>query len=98
MYWVADMAYLGGQHDGVIFGDDPNDIVIDQENGAIVPYGDHQTLATMMIKFFKDQTKLQQLSLGAYSSSKRYSSANVWQAWQTLLTDAKKYFAQGVVR
>lgn len=76
----------------------PNDIVIDQENGAIVPYGDHQALAAAMIKFFKDQTKLQQLSLGAYSSSERYSSANVWRAWQTLLTDAKKYFAQGVGR
>lgn len=73
----------------------PNDIVLAQENGAIVPYGDHQALATEMIKLFKDQAQLQRLSLGAYASSERYSSANVWKGWQALIADAKKYFARG---
>lgn len=68
----------------------PNDIILDQKNGAIVSYGDQRALAQKMIEFFKDPELMQRLSDGAYASSKRYSSENVWRTWQVLLDDAKQ--------
>lgn len=68
----------------------PNDIVLDKENGAIVSYGDYQALAEEMIALFKDQKRMQQRSTAAYASSERYSSENVWRAWQELIVDANK--------
>ncbi len=68
----------------------PNDIVINEQNGAVVSYGDYRALAQAMIKLFKDPKLMQQMSTGAYTSSKRYSSENVWRAWQALFDDAKQ--------
>lgn len=68
----------------------PNDIVQDKKNGAIVTYGDYQALAKEMIKLFKDPKLMQKMSAGAYESSERYSSENVWKVWQELLADANE--------
>ena len=68
----------------------PNDIVQDEHNGYIVDYGDYQALAQKIIKLFKDEKLMQEFSTNAYRSSERYSSANVWQAWQELIADATK--------
>lgn len=76
----------------------PNDIVIDNKNGMIVENGDYKALAEQMIKLFKDKALRQKLSDGAYASSERYSSENIWHAWQELLADADKTLKGSVAR
>ncbi|KRN93470.1 glycosyltransferase family 4 protein [Pediococcus stilesii] len=67
----------------------PNEIVENDVNGNVVPYGDYEALAGAMIKVLQDPKLAQKYSTGAYDSAERYSDANVWKAWKRLLRDAK---------
>jgi poly(glycerol-phosphate) alpha-glucosyltransferase len=71
----------------------PNEIVEDDVNGNVVPYGDYEAMGAAMIKVLKDPELAQRYSTGAYDSAERYSDANVWQAWQALLQDAEASWA-----
>ncbi|WP_288530514.1 glycosyltransferase [uncultured Secundilactobacillus sp.] len=66
----------------------PNEIVQDDVNGNVVPYEDYRAMADAMLKVLRDPELAQRYSTGAYDSSERYSPANVWQAWQSLIDDA----------
>lgn len=75
----------------------PNEIVQDGVNGAIVPYGDYQALASKMIDVLKNPQLAQAYSDGAYASAERYSSETVWQAWQKLLASAQAEWSQRII-
>ena len=67
----------------------PNEIVENDVNGNVVPYGDYKAMAQAIIKVLQDQQLAQRYSTGAYTSAERYSEKQVWQAWQALLDDAQ---------
>jgi poly(glycerol-phosphate) alpha-glucosyltransferase len=67
----------------------PNEIIVDGENGAVVPFGDSQAVAEKLVDYLTHPKELQAASDKAYELAQRYSSDNVWQAWQALLDDAK---------
>ncbi|WP_143810198.1 glycosyltransferase, partial [Oenococcus oeni] len=67
----------------------PNELVVDGENGYIVPNGDYHALAEKIIFLFKHPDELQKKSERAYELSKRYSETKVWQDWRELLDDAQ---------
>lgn len=67
----------------------PNEIVENDVNGNVVPYGDYEAMAQAIIKVLQDQQLAQRYSTGAYTSAERYSEKQVWQAWQVLLDDAQ---------
>lgn len=67
----------------------PNNIIEDGVNGYIVEDGNYQLLAAKMINVLRDENLLQKLSNGAYDSSARYSSDNVWKLWEKLIQDAQ---------
>ncbi|MTV82346.1 glycosyltransferase family 4 protein [Secundilactobacillus folii] len=68
----------------------PNEIVEDGVNGNVVPFNDYKAMAAAMLKVLKDPKLAQKYSTGAYDSSERYSPANVWNAWQSLIDDANQ--------
>jgi poly(glycerol-phosphate) alpha-glucosyltransferase len=78
----------------------PNDLVVDGENGYIIPFNEGfdwqhtdemvEKMAEKFVELFSEDDKLQEMSDKAYELSDRYSEANVWKAWQELLADAKK--------
>lgn len=76
----------------------PNELVVDDENGYIVPYGDYRMLAQKMIYLFSHPDQLQQKSDRAYELSRRYSEQNVWTAWQALLDDAQSSWSTKMMR
>ena len=68
----------------------PNEIIVDGENGYVVPYEDIQAMADKFILLFSHPDKLQEMSTRSYELAERYSEKNVWRAWQRLLSDARK--------
>ena len=68
----------------------PNELVVDQKNGYIVPMGDWKAMADRFEKLFSHPKLLQQMSDQAYKLSKRYSETNVWKGWHHLLMTARK--------
>ena len=68
----------------------PNDIILDSQNGYVVKYGDYTEMAAKMVQVLQNKDLLQELSNGAYQSSQRYSSSNIWKLWDGLLEDAKQ--------
>lgn len=68
----------------------PNELIVDGENGYVVPYEGIQPMADKFIELFSDPDKLQAMSTRSYELAERYSEKNVWRAWQRLLSDAKK--------
>ena len=68
----------------------PNELIVDGENGFVVPFDDIKAMAAKFVDLFKHPDKLQQMSDRSYELSDRYSEANVWHAWEALLEDAKK--------
>ncbi|WP_179393887.1 glycosyltransferase [Lacticaseibacillus absianus] len=68
----------------------PNEIVQDGHNGRVVPFGDNEALAHALVTIMQSRQLAQEYSTGAYDSAERYSEANVWAAWQSLLDDADK--------
>ena len=68
----------------------PNELIVDGENGYVVPFDDIKAMAAKFVDLFTHPDKLQQMSDRSYELSDRYSEANVWHAWEALLEDAKK--------
>ncbi|WP_374284654.1 glycosyltransferase [Lactococcus sp.] len=78
----------------------PNDLVVDQENGYVIPFNEGfswqetdqmvEAMAEKFVELFSDADKLQAMSDKAFELSDRFSEANVWAAWQELLTDANE--------
>ena len=68
----------------------PNEIVQDNINGRIVPYGDYRAMADAIINVLRDPELAQRYSEGAYQSAERYSETNVMAAWQKLIDDANQ--------
>lgn len=68
----------------------PNEIVQDNINGRIVPYGDYRAMADAIITVLRDPELAQRYSEGAYQSAERYSETNVMAAWQKLIDDANQ--------
>lgn len=68
----------------------PNELIVDGENGYVVPYDDIQAMADRLVELFQDDEKLQAMSTRSYELAERYSEENVWKAWKRLLNDAKK--------
>ena len=67
----------------------PNELVVDNENGYVVPFEGIEEMADRLVKLFSDDQLLQEMSDKAYELSYRYSEGEVWQAWQALLADAR---------
>lgn len=68
----------------------PNELIVDGENGYVVPFDGIQEMADKMVELFTDDDKLQQMSTRSYELAERYSEENVWKAWQMLINDAKQ--------
>ncbi|MFC4651393.1 glycosyltransferase family 4 protein [Lactococcus nasutitermitis] len=67
----------------------PNELIIDGENGYVLPYEGIQEMADKMVELFTNPKKLQEMSTRSYELAERYSEASVWRAWQKLLKDAR---------
>lgn len=63
----------------------PTTLVIDEQNGVIVPQNTPEQLAQIITGLFHDQARLARLSTGAYESAKRYSEAEVWKKWAKII-------------
>ncbi|MDR3241413.1 MAG: glycosyltransferase [Lactobacillaceae bacterium] len=74
----------------------PNEIIVDGENGYVVPYNDYEAVADKLVELFSDPDKMQEMSDQSYELAKRYSETNVWHAWQELLADAQDSWADKV--
>jgi len=74
----------------------PNEIIVDGENGYVVPYNDYEAVADKLVKLFSNPDKLQEMSDQSYELAKRYSETNVWHAWQELLADAQDSWSDKV--
>lgn len=68
----------------------PNELVVDGENGYIVPFNDTEMMAKKFVELFNNPDLLQEMSTKSYELSERYFEKNVWKAWKRLLTDANK--------
>lgn len=68
----------------------PNELIVDGENGYVVPYEGIQEMADKLVALFTDDKLLQDMSTRSYELAERYSEENVWNAWQALLADAKE--------
>lgn len=68
----------------------PNELIVDGENGFVVPYEGIQEMADRLVELFTQEDKLQKMSIQSYELSRRYSEENVWKAWQALINDANK--------
>ena len=68
----------------------PNELVVNNKNGYIVPMGGWKQMADRFVKLFSNPKLLQKMSDNAYKLSKRYSETNVWKGWKHLLDTAKK--------
>lgn len=68
----------------------PNDIIQEDKNGYVVGYGNYKEMASRILELLQNTDLLQRLSTGAYESSSRYSSDNVWKAWEKLINDANE--------
>jgi poly(glycerol-phosphate) alpha-glucosyltransferase len=66
----------------------PNELVIDSENGYVVPFNSIEQLAEKFVELLLNDELLQAMSTRAYELSERYSERNVWKAWRALLDDA----------
>lgn len=62
----------------------PNEIIENGKNGYLIKDGDIDDMAAKIITIFKDPFLNQKLSTGAYEATNKFSSANVWQAWQNI--------------
>lgn len=65
----------------------PTELIKSGQNGAITEYDDVAQYAAKMVELFQNSDQLQEMSENAYRLSNRYSSANVWRAWQKVFTD-----------
>lgn len=68
----------------------PNELIVDGENGYVLPYDGIQEMADKLVELFTDDKKLQEMSTRSYELAERYSEENVWKAWKALLNHAKK--------
>ncbi|NEX51421.1 glycosyltransferase family 4 protein [Lactococcus lactis] len=68
----------------------PNELIVDGENGFVVPYEGIQEMADRLVELFTQEDKLQKMSIQSYELARRYSEENVWKAWQALIDDANK--------
>ncbi|MFB9768584.1 glycosyltransferase family 4 protein [Lactiplantibacillus modestisalitolerans] len=78
----------------------PRDIIRDGQNGRLVPVNDEQQLADAMIDLLQSPAKMQAFSKQAYQDSQRYGTDAVWQRWQPLMADAKRFYqsAEGAAK
>lgn len=67
----------------------PNELIVDNENGYIVPFDDIKAMAAKFVELFKNPDQLQKMSDRSYELSERYSEENVWNAWKELIEDSK---------
>lgn len=68
----------------------PNELILNNENGYVVPYDDINAMADRFVELFNNPELLQNMSTKSYELAERYSEKNVWRAWKRLLNDAKK--------
>lgn len=68
----------------------PNELIVDGENGYVLPYEGINEMAEKLVELFTDDEKLQEMSTRSYELAERYSEENVWKAWEKLLRDAQK--------
>ncbi|TPR15043.1 glycosyltransferase [Apilactobacillus timberlakei] len=61
----------------------PNELVVNDQNGYVVPFGDTKAMADKFVKLFNDPELIQKMSNQAYELSKRYSETQVYKGWQT---------------
>ena len=62
-----------------------NELIQDGENGLLVPCGDADTLAEVVIKLLSDQERLVQLASCAKEASKRYQAEPVLELWRDVI-------------
>lgn len=65
----------------------PAYIIKNGESGYVIPYGDRDQLSRQISNVMTDTDLLQQLSTGAYTRARDFSTAKVWQAWKTEVID-----------
>ena len=62
----------------------PRELVVNGENGYLVPYPNIDAMANKVVKIMKDKNLQMRLSEHAVVSSKRYSEKSVSDRWKTL--------------
>lgn len=68
----------------------PAELIKAGKSGEIVPYGDVDGLASMLVKTFSSKTRLANLSKGAYARAKDFSQEAVWNRWKELVIDPQQ--------
>lgn len=63
----------------------PQDMIIDGQDGYLVPEGDIEELASRLIQIMNNPLLANQLSQGAYQMADKFSEKSVWAKWQQLL-------------
>ncbi len=54
----------------------PNELIVDGENGFVVPYEGIQEMADRLVELFTQEDKLQKMSTQSYELARRYSEEN----------------------
>ena len=62
-----------------------DELVIDGENGIIVPRGDVQALTDAIIGIFNDTSLRSELSAKALTTSKQYKDDNILVKWEEVI-------------
>jgi len=57
---------------------------ISKENGAVVEVGDHKTLASEIVKIFKDADLAKKLGIGGLATATKYSAENIALEWERI--------------
>lgn len=61
------------------------DIVVDEQDGCLIPAFDEDAYATRLLELMRDKEKLQQISARAIESTSKFSRDKVAQQWYDLL-------------
>jgi glycosyltransferase involved in cell wall biosynthesis len=72
----------------------PREIVVDRENGLLVPHQDVPALAAAIDEMIEDEALRRRCGAGARATAERYSLAVVGARWESLLADLSPRPAQ----
>lgn len=76
----------------------PNELVVNNKNGYVVGYDDVDGAAKKLVEIFQNADLAQKLSDGAYTYSQRYSSNEIFKAWQSLVAQATEIWKHTIRR
>lgn len=68
----------------------PSYLIDNHKSGEIISNGDINALALAVSGYFKNEAKMQQMSVNSYDNAKRFSERNVWSQWIKYVVNASE--------